>query len=86
MPFKTKANKQRASLKWTTFVEGSLVAYKDDLGGSKRVNVPDKIETTKKEQKISNESDIKREIVKIALMALLVIGFQIALKFSHIGF
>ena len=86
MPFKTRASKQKASLKWTTLGEGSQVKYISKLRSFKGDNVSDETQLAKKQQKIYAEPNIKREIVKIALMALLVIGFQIFLKFSHIGF
>jgi len=86
MPFKTRASKQKASLKWTTLVEGGQATYISKSRSVKEDDVSDETQPFKKQQKIYAEPDIKREIVKIALMAILVIGFQIALKFSHIGF
>ncbi|OGE09952.1 hypothetical protein A3A60_04270 [Candidatus Curtissbacteria bacterium RIFCSPLOWO2_01_FULL_42_26] len=86
MPFKTRASKQKASLKWTTLVEGGQAKYISKSRSLKGDNVPDETQLVQKQQKIYAEPNIKTEIVKIALMALLVIGFQIVLKFSHIGF
>ena len=85
MPFKTRASKQKASLKWTILVEGNQAIYSGESPSLREDDVSDETQFTKR-QKISQETNIKREIVKIALMALLVIGFQIVLKFSHIGF
>lgn len=90
MPFKTRASKQKASLKWTTLVEGGQAIYSGGSPSLKEDDVSDETQLAKKRQKItqeiSQETNIKREIIKIALMALLIIGFQIVLKFSHIGF
>lgn len=88
MPFKTK-KKKLAALKNRVAVSASgAVSYTSfgDIKEHKNAPLNDSARHTKELDAELNLPGFKKEIVKIALLATLIIGFQLALKFSNLPF
>lgn len=87
MPFKTKKRKVSASSRHVlNFSNISTVSYANRAikENNKEVNsVREKKNSSSIE---TNYGFVKNELVKITLLAVLIIGLQIALKYSHFSF
>lgn len=86
MPFKTRKHKISASGRHTiTFDSSAKVAY--DKPSTKHAEVTSKESPSRKKESQSIESSydfVKSELGKILLLAGLIIGLQVALKYSPI--
>jgi len=85
MPFKTKKAKSRANEKWSSLSESAKFVYGGSLSGDiNSESVSEKVE--KQEKDILEVRYVSSELIKIALLASSIIGLQILLKISRIGF
>ena len=90
MPFKTKREKQKAREHWAQFTQDGLVSYRPSRAKAKknqgRVASGPAIEGRNLQSNLfADTSYAGGEIIKIALLALLVIGLQMFIKVYHIG-
>ena len=91
MPFKTKRQKERAGKRLLEFVEAQRFSYDSFQNATKseenKVKVQKQnIARTDFELSIeNNHSYILRELLKIAVLASVIIGLQLALRFSGIS-
>ncbi len=90
MPFKSRKKKIGAASRRITITSSGAISYsatEKDVGSgeSKRDSVP----VSKPLSAVFSDLNytlVRAELVKIVLLAVFIIGLQIALKFSHLPF
>lgn len=88
MPFKTKKKKQAALKNRVAVSASGSVSYSGFAETKEQVQRPDGV-SSKHQNALDLELNLPRfkgELVKIVLLAILIIGFQLALKFSNLPF
>lgn len=86
MPFKTRRQKESAIGRRINFIEGGLATYRGpivDLKSSKEKHAPNV-----KERGLGTEESydyVRAELVKIFILAIIIIGLQLALKASRLS-
>ena len=88
MPFKTRKKKQAAIKHRVAVSVNGAVSYTGFVEKGQSPKSPDKGALRHMEELDSelNLPGFKKEIIKIVLLATLIIGFQLALKFSNLTF
>lgn len=86
MPFKTRRQKESAIGRRVNFIEGGLVTYRQGAIDAK--SPKGKGGTKVRESSLGVEesySYVRTELVKIFILAIIIIGLQLALKVSNLS-
>lgn len=86
MPFKTRRQKESATGRRVNFIEGGLVTYRGPVSNLK----------SSKEKRTANAREsslgagesydyVRAELIKIFILAIIIIGLQLALKLLKVG-
>lgn len=85
MPFKTKRDKSRAHKRWANFKDDEVIVYKPSVSREDKTEEHLNKQTGNETSIGDDISNTRRDLIKIAILATLVIGLQLLLKFYHIG-
>jgi hypothetical protein len=86
MPFKTRRQKESAIGRRVNFIEGGLVTYREAAAAVKRSK--EKHAINARESSLGIEESygyVRAELIKIFILAIIIIGFQLALKNSNLS-
>lgn len=86
MPFKTRRQKESAIGRRVNFIEGGLVTYRKAPARVKGSNEKHYTNPGVSGLRAEESYDyVRAELIKILILAIIIIGFQIALKMLKIG-
>ena len=86
MPFKTRRQKESAIGRRVNFIEGGLVSYRTPVTDIKSSH--QKLASKAGESSLGageSYSYVKTELIKIFILAIIIIGLQLALKLLKVG-